>query len=631
MAYLRTITIANASGGTITNAVVRIALTAGTFTFGHTAGTDFRVFEGNTAVSYWRESYDAAGQTGALWVKIPSLTTSGTTLDLYYGSGLSDLSNIDNVMLFGDDFDPVAGHITAAWVKYIGGPVIDVSAGTYYSDKVLDCDFAWSTTRSRYEGLFTGYKSATDVASVGYAYSADGKTWTVSASPVLTPISGQHYIQKARWVLIGSTYYVYCSEVNSSTSTVRLVLHTATDLSDGATYTRIGTIDPSGADDNFFDCPAPKWDGTTLTLLFSHNTTIPGEPKYISYFTTTTPLNMASYTRSAFTLMSPAGSGTWYEKAIGGGDWDRNGLNRIWFNAFNASNVSKWGYIDFTALSGALDLSTSTLVCSPTASTWDASHCYRPNQAPGGPLGDTLVFYNGANGSTERIGYVTYDTNASIPDPAKWNLELRDSAVIDTTGGVARVMTVSTGTNASASMMRTASYNPPNNVVIEVRQRVMQVIDGSNGQVHPILMCNALPFPGSATTNQFVFGDKADSKFKHQSRNSGSWGTEDQVTDDFSPNGTWRKHKAVKLSTGINWYVTADDDTAVGSLVGNTDVPTNFTNLPLAVGGRGTFSEVSAVFVRPYYATEPTATVNNDESNLAAKTLATILPYFDLV
>ena len=90
-AYKRQIAITNGSGGTLTNYQVKISLTTATlgspYTHFKADGSDVRFTDSNgiTEYSYWIESWTNIG-TSIIWVNIPSLTTSGATINMYYGN-----------------------------------------------------------------------------------------------------------------------------------------------------------------------------------------------------------------------------------------------------------------------------------------------------------------------------------------------------------------------------------------------------------------------------------------------------------------------------------------------------------------------------------------------------------------
>ena len=87
--YRRAIEVSNPCGEETTDYQVQITLDS-TFDFGHALpdGSDLRVTDsdGLTIIPYWVETWDPAGQTASIWVKVPTLPAAGTTVYLYYGN-----------------------------------------------------------------------------------------------------------------------------------------------------------------------------------------------------------------------------------------------------------------------------------------------------------------------------------------------------------------------------------------------------------------------------------------------------------------------------------------------------------------------------------------------------------------
>jgi len=72
-------------------------------------GTDIRfTTQGGTEIPYWIESWDdtPGSEHAVLWVKVPYVPTTGTTIYLYYGNtAAEEASNGDDTFLFFDDFE----------------------------------------------------------------------------------------------------------------------------------------------------------------------------------------------------------------------------------------------------------------------------------------------------------------------------------------------------------------------------------------------------------------------------------------------------------------------------------------------------------------------------------------------
>jgi hypothetical protein len=76
-------------GGTVSQYQVHVALD-GSFDFAHALsnGHDLRVTseDGKTLIPFWIESWDPSARTASIWVKVPSIPVTGTTIYLYYGN-----------------------------------------------------------------------------------------------------------------------------------------------------------------------------------------------------------------------------------------------------------------------------------------------------------------------------------------------------------------------------------------------------------------------------------------------------------------------------------------------------------------------------------------------------------------
>ncbi len=88
-AYRVPITVSNPSGVVQWNFQVKIELTSaqsGVFSAAQSDGSDVRVTSGDqlTFIPFWIENWNQNGEQATVWVKIPKLDASGTTIYLYY-------------------------------------------------------------------------------------------------------------------------------------------------------------------------------------------------------------------------------------------------------------------------------------------------------------------------------------------------------------------------------------------------------------------------------------------------------------------------------------------------------------------------------------------------------------------
>jgi len=108
--YKRPITVTNSSGSALTNYQIKLSLTTAAlgnpYTHIKTDGSDVRFMDSNvtTEYSYWNEAWNNTS-TSTIWVKIPSLATGDTTINMYYGNpSATNSSSGDNTFVFFDDF-----------------------------------------------------------------------------------------------------------------------------------------------------------------------------------------------------------------------------------------------------------------------------------------------------------------------------------------------------------------------------------------------------------------------------------------------------------------------------------------------------------------------------------------------
>ncbi|NTW31332.1 MAG: DUF2341 domain-containing protein [Bacteroidetes bacterium] len=114
--YIKPITISNTSGSALTNYQVKHTIT---FVAGKMKAdfSDLRFTDGScTQLNYYIETYTAS-TSATVWVKVPSVPTSGTTIYMHYGnSSATSLSNGTNTFEFFDDFEDGVVS-TSLWTK----------------------------------------------------------------------------------------------------------------------------------------------------------------------------------------------------------------------------------------------------------------------------------------------------------------------------------------------------------------------------------------------------------------------------------------------------------------------------------------------------------------------------------
>jgi hypothetical protein len=87
--YRRAITVSNSSGNVLNNYQFKVTLN-NSFDFSRCKidGSDIRFTsdDSQTLIPYWFEEWNPAGNSATIWVKVPTIPTTGTTIYQYYGN-----------------------------------------------------------------------------------------------------------------------------------------------------------------------------------------------------------------------------------------------------------------------------------------------------------------------------------------------------------------------------------------------------------------------------------------------------------------------------------------------------------------------------------------------------------------
>jgi len=116
------ITIEEHSGSDLADYQIQVELNASNFDFSKAQpdGADIRFAElDDTLLNYWTESWNPTAESAKIWVKVPSIPASGTTMiRMWYGdAGAVDASDGDAVFILFDDFeDGTVGSSPSGWL-----------------------------------------------------------------------------------------------------------------------------------------------------------------------------------------------------------------------------------------------------------------------------------------------------------------------------------------------------------------------------------------------------------------------------------------------------------------------------------------------------------------------------------
>jgi hypothetical protein len=230
-----TISISNPGGSQLSSFQVHLSLDS-TFDFAsaNVNGSDVRFTsdDGTTLIPFWIESWDAAAKTASIWIKLPTIQPSETTIYLYYGNvAAASASDGEGTFDFFDDFEPG---------KTIPGYYLLGSEQT-----VLVRDQSWESSPPHSlsvvqvnDGNYTywGYYGlAGGCGGVGLAKSNDLVNW---AKHPFNPL-----FLNGRWpsvLKVGNTFYMLYTKDFCATSYIKLAVS-----NDGINFNDVKTIVPS--------------------------------------------------------------------------------------------------------------------------------------------------------------------------------------------------------------------------------------------------------------------------------------------------------------------------------------------------------------------------------------------------
>ncbi len=261
-AYRVPITITNTYGSTLSNYQVKTVMnTAALVTAGKMNAdcSDLRITasNGTTALPYWVETGTNGCNTAAtaVWVKVPSIPTSGVSLYAYYGNGLATTTEDGNQTFdFFDDFSDTTLD-SAKWTSSAGaagytvsGGILTVLTGSIYSkapvtasvqNEQFEMRNAWGSVYVYYSGLTLSETSAVAGGNAGAstmamlqtvgasqpvaAYSSDGVAAGYnlqSAVAYSTPVAATYYITGIGYSPTALTTYKDRVAVNSAATSI---------------------------------------------------------------------------------------------------------------------------------------------------------------------------------------------------------------------------------------------------------------------------------------------------------------------------------------------------------------------------------------------------------------------------
>jgi Domain of unknown function (DUF2341)/Kelch motif len=204
-AHRRLVTISNPGATVLSGYQVKITLINSTFNFNDAKndGSDIRLTasDGATLIPFWIEEWNF-GTQATIWVKVPSIPTSGTTVYLYYGNNAApNAANGFNTFQFFDDFELWKTTPASIWQDKapMPTPIADI-ATVVYSGKIYSIG---------------GYGNGPmDPQNKNYLYDPVANTWTEKL-----------HMPSARWGMAAVEYngliFVFGGSVDTSIGNVR--------------------------------------------------------------------------------------------------------------------------------------------------------------------------------------------------------------------------------------------------------------------------------------------------------------------------------------------------------------------------------------------------------------------------
>jgi len=276
--YRSAVVISNPGWEELSNFQVNLSLDSSfDFAKANNNGSDVRFTsaDGTTLIPFWIESWNPVLGTASIWIKIPSIPSSGTTLYLYYGNpNAAMVSNGTATFDFFDDFDSTSD--TALGYYQLGSPrtvLIQDQAWEFSAPHTL------SVVKVNAGGYtYWGYYGTASCGEIGLAFSNDLANWI--------KYSGNPLVANGRWPSVlkfnNIFYMLYTKDFCGASSYIKLAVS-----SDGIHFSDLKTIVE----------PQPGQRNQNPNLFFNQN-----DGKYYIYWFNQTASLYLIRARSAYTI-----------------------------------------------------------------------------------------------------------------------------------------------------------------------------------------------------------------------------------------------------------------------------------------------------------------------------------------
>lgn len=299
------------------------------------------------------------------------------------------------------------------WMKYPNNPVLDVGPpGAWDSWRVNhhDVNFDGST----YQLWYTGYAQP-NISSIGYASSSNGIDWNKLSDPVLEPSeSGWDSLTAASPVVIfdGSIYKMWYGGGRDVTGEASIGYATSPD---GISWTKYGTNPvmqpgPPGAWDDLQVLPGTViFDGSIYKMWYAGNRQL---PLYrIGYATSPDGITWQKHPNP---VLTPGNPGEWDDFFVYTPEVVfHEGTYHMWYLGRSQTTPGRIGYATSQdGINWVKDPDNPVLTPGPPGS-WESNNVAHPRVI----IADTIrMWYAGNNGSNVRIGLAIDDPPTGISD-----------------------------------------------------------------------------------------------------------------------------------------------------------------------------------------------------------------------
>ncbi len=264
----REITITN-SGSALTDYQVLVQLSGSSFPTTSSNGADIRFIDSDgNELNYWIESWNNAGRSATIWVKVGSISANGETkIKMFYGnSGANTISNGVKTFEFFDDFSE--DTIGINWIRpagtgaaIVGGqakvPMALNDAGYLYTTisykRPLIIESRVKSNRASQPGNFIpfsiGYNDGLEYWKNSYGFTLYGNNLSITKT-------GKGLVASVSQTTAANTYYIL-SAILSSSNIITKLYNDERSLLNSVSFNDIDydneriMLDTYGADDGY--------------------------------------------------------------------------------------------------------------------------------------------------------------------------------------------------------------------------------------------------------------------------------------------------------------------------------------------------------------------------------------------